>query len=136
MTRSGRVRKRPAKFTDSDVEDLEEEEEELTPPPPKPVQVAPVATKPIPLLMANKSPIRAEAKYQGAPAAPLKLQSPKIVVKSAPVVEVPVTPVQTEIKPEPMSESPDSADEISKTPGRTGRVCRNCQFALSKCSHL
>ena len=108
VTRSGRVRKRPAKFSEPDGED-----DEPVPAPPKPAQVA----------MTIKSPVKVKTEPT-LPAVQAALQSPvavRMTAKSPKAVPMPVTPVQVEVKAD-LSTSPDSADDLGKSGGRRGRV--------------
>ena len=120
VTRSGRVRKKPAKFTDVAVEEEEEDPTPAAPVPPKSVPSTPVAPKSAHPTGASKSPIKTEPLSSPVP---LTFQSPVAARGKSPrVTTVPVTPVQVDIKSEVLSTSPDSAEDVGKPSSRGGRV--------------
>ena len=119
VTRSGRVRKKPAKFTDVAVEEEEEDPTPAAPVPLKSVPSTPVAPKSAHSTGASKSPIKTEPLSSPVP---LTFQSPVAARGKSRVTAVPVTPIQVDIKSEVLSTSPDSAEDVGKPSSRGGRV--------------
>ena len=120
MTRSGRVRKKPAKFTDVAPEEEEEDMAPAAPMAPKSVPSTPNAPKSA-RHAAPTMPVMKTEPYSSP--VPVTFQSPVAARGKSPrAMTVSSTPAQVDVKSGALSTSPDSAEDTGKSSTRGGRV--------------